>query len=158
MNSINSSSYNKYYGRKRICKLSLITDKVGIPYNLTLNNGKCNDAIILEQQLLQPMLIDIPTNGSYFLADKGYDTIRIREKLTNLGYWPLIAKNRRNNNKSYDSMTKHEKKIYKKRIRIENIFLNLKYYRRILTRYDKYETVFLGFVYLALIILIKCKY
>lgn len=27
-----------------------------------------------------------------------------------------------------------------------------------ITRYDKYENVFLGFVYLALIILIKCKY
>ena len=42
INSINGGEnvkHNKFFGRKKCCKLSLITDKYGIPFNISIYNG-----------------------------------------------------------------------------------------------------------------------
>ncbi|MFN5174729.1 MAG: transposase, partial [Holosporaceae bacterium] len=43
--------------------------------------------------------------------------------------------------------------LYKERNHIERLFGKLKQFRRIATRYDKTDSAFLGFIYLASILL-----
>ena len=46
----------------------------------------------------------------------------------------------------------YDKELYKRRNEVERLFRRLKGYRRIATRYDKLDALFLGFVMFALIV------
>ena len=46
----------------------------------------------------------------------------------------------------------YDKELYKQRNQVERLFRRLKRFRRIFTRYDKLDVVFLAFVYFALIV------
>ena len=60
----------------------------------------------------------------YFLADAGYDSNRLKDLLTNSGYRHLIVQNKRNtkNAELIKAFTKPERKIYRKRMVVENTF------------------------------------
>ena len=151
-----SVKYNKFFGRKKCCKLSLITDKYGVPFNISIYNGNINDSAILLDQLNSKNIIDIEENNgkkNYFFADSGYDSSKIRSKLKELNLIPIIPTNKRNTKdiNKIIKLTKEEQKKYKKRIKIEHVFGQLKTERKILTRYDKNNNVFLNFIYLHLI-------
>lgn len=72
------------------------------------------------------------------LADLGYDSSKIRNKLIEKGFTPIIPFNKRNT-KNKD-LIKHicgkHNIIYKRRILIEQTFMKLKRNRRIKVRYD----------------------
>ena len=148
-----SVKHNKFFGRKKCCKLSLITDKYGIPFNISLYNGNIHDSTILLDQLNSKNIIDIKENNkneNYFFADGGYDSIQIREKLKKLKLIPIIPTNKRNTKdiNKIVKLTKTEQKKYKKRIKIEHVFGKLKTDRKISTRYDRKNEVFINFIYL----------
>ena len=46
----------------------------------------------------------------------------------------------------------YDKELYKRRNEVERLFRRLKSYRRIPTRYDKLDALFLGFILFALIV------
>jgi transposase len=48
---------------------------------------------------------------------------------------------------------KYSKKLYKKRNEVERLFRNLKGFRRVFTRYDKLDIMFLAFVTFALVVM-----
>ncbi len=151
-----SVKYNKFFGRKKCCKVSFITDKYGVPFNISIYNGNINDSAILLDQLNSKNIIDIGENNgkkNYFFADSGYDSSKIRSKLKELNLIPIIPTNKRNTKdiNKIIKLTKEEQKKYKKRIKIEHVFGQLKTERKILTRYDKNNNVFLNFIYLHLI-------
>jgi hypothetical protein len=83
-----SVKYNKFFGRKKCCKVSLITDKYGVPFNISIYNGNINDSAILLDQLNLKNIIDIGKNNgkkNYFFADSGYDSSKIKFN-TNYSY------------------------------------------------------------------------
>jgi len=83
----------------KCCKLSLITDINGIPFNIGIYGGNIHDSTIFIDQLKSKNIVDIDTNNyfkEYFLADSGYDTNEIKLELENLGRIPLIPQNNRN--------------------------------------------------------------
>ena len=45
----------------------------------------------------------------------------------------------------------YDRQIYKRRNEVERLFRRLKGYRRIFTRYEKLDALFLGFILFALI-------
>ena len=45
----------------------------------------------------------------------------------------------------------YDKEVYKQRNEVERLFRRLKGYRRVFTRYDKLDHMFLGFITLAVI-------
>ena len=152
--------HNKFFGRKKCCKLSLITDKYGIPFNISIYNGNIHDSTILLDQLNSKNIMDIEENNennenneNYFFADSGYDSTKIRSKLKELNLIPIIPSNKRNTKdiNKIIKLPKDEEKKYKKRIKIEHVFGKLKTDRKILTRYDKKNKVFLNFIYLHFI-------
>ena len=143
-------------------KISLITDINGIPIHAQLFDGNMHDSKILmchmnDKNLLINKKI-LQKYKKYFLADKGYDSSKVKNMLTNKKYVPIIPVNKRNTKdiNKLKVMNKEHKKIFKKRIIIENTFGILKgAYKRLDSRYDKYVTNYESFMFLAFIFLIQ---
>ena len=100
------------------------------------------------------MNIDTYMNYSkYFIADKGYCSSKIRNLLIAKNILPIIPFNRRNtkDKNKINKLTKNEKNRYKKRIKIEHIFSNLKSNHKLENRYEKYIDNYKGLLYLFFI-------
>jgi putative transposase len=80
--------------------------------------------------------------------DRAYDSNAIRAKLTAKGIEPVIPPkaNRRD-------VMRYDKEQYKQRNKVERLFNKIKQFRRVATRYEKLTATFLGFVILALIVI-----
>lgn len=148
--------------KKKMIKLSLITFENGIPYNVKLTTGKDNDAKILNEQLDTQNLIEIRDikTDVYFLADKGYDSSILRCKLKKVKMIPIIPSNKRNTKdlNKIKKLTFEDKKVYKKRIIVENIFCKLKnQYKRLDKLYESTLRSYKNLLYIALIGIIKTK-
>lgn len=70
-----------------------------------------------------------------------------------MGYDSLIPQNKRNikDPEKIIKMNYNQKKLYKKRLRVENTFNKLKMSRRLMVRYDGKIDAFNGFIYMCLI-------
>jgi len=147
---------NKYFKNKNVIKISVITDQNGIPISIYVCSGNDHDSKIVQMQLNKPFLIDnyLETiNKSYFLADKGYDSNILRDTLIDLKYTPIISYNNRNtkNQQLIKKLTIEENNIYKKRIKVENLFGKLKmHYNRITVVNEKKIVNYTGFLHLAM--------
>jgi hypothetical protein len=144
---------------KNCLKLSLIVETYGIPISVVLETGNVHDAKIFNKNITsfmyEPDTLKCSINEKsqqYFLADAGYDSKFIRESLINNGYKVLIPKNKRNtkhiqvgSNNDYN-----EKKIYKKRIIVENMFSTIKQHRRLNNIYEKHVESYNMYLYLVL--------
>ena len=81
------------------------------------------------------------------LMDRAYEGDETRALAAELGYMPVVPpKNNRKNPWDYD------KQLYKQRNQVERLFRRIKRFRRIFTRYDKLDVIFLTFVYFALVV------
>lgn len=79
--------------------------------------------------------------------DKAYEGDKIRELAVEKGFLPLVhPRSNRKNPWQYD------KEKYKSRNEIERLFRRLKQYRRVFSRFDKLDFMFLGFIQFVLII------
>ena len=79
--------------------------------------------------------------------DRTYEGDETRALAIELGCTPVVPpKSNRKNPWDYD------KQLYKQRNQVERLFRRLKRFRRIFTRYDKLDIIFLAFVYFALIV------
>ena len=147
---------NKYMKNKNCIKLSVVVDTNGIPLDIKIVKGNCNDSPILVEQLSE-MSFDTKTNKyknsnrhkQYFLADAGYDSNKNIKFLKEKGYIPIIPKNKRGSSVEPLSMSESHKKIYKKRTIIENKFANYKQYRRVSKVYERNMDNYLSFAYMA---------
>jgi len=154
MNGKSKVGRNALYKNKKLTKLSSITDVNGIPLSLIMDSGNKHDSILVDKNLEN--LLITTNKPKYMLADSAYDTNKIRNKLNNLNYIPIIPQNIRNikNKNKITNFNSIYSRNYKKRIRIENYFCKLKKFRRILMRYDRYDYSFLNFVFLATCIIL----
>ena len=87
-------------------------------------------------------------DAEYLLADKAYDTNEIINQSTKNGTNPVIPpKSNRKEQRDFD------KDLYKHRHLIENVFLKLKQWRGIATRYAKNSKSFLAAIHIRCIVL-----
>ncbi len=83
----------------------------------------------------------------YLLMDRAYEGDETRALAVELGYIPVVPpKSNRKDPWDYD------KELYKQRNLVERLFRRIKRFRRIFTRYDKLDIIFLAFVFFALIV------
>jgi len=148
------------YKKKKCTKISFISDSKGIPINANISNGsKCDSKILVSH--FNKMLIDKNINNKnkvYMLADSIYYVEEIKNLLFNNGYVYIIPPNRKNTKyKKIVKLTKKEKKIYAKRIKIEHTNSLLKSYRRLNCRYDRNLDTFYGSLWISLIGIITHK-
>jgi len=110
----------------------------------SLSGGQAHDA---PQGWLLVDSIERESEQAYMLMDRAYEGSRMRAKVIEKGYIPVVPpKKRRKEPWEYD------KERYKQRNEIERCFLRLKRFRKVFTRYDKLDVIFSGFIYFALII------
>ena len=115
----------------------MTTDALGHPVRLVLTAGQVNDAT-------QADLLLEGVQTEHVIADKGYDTERVLEKIGELEAIAVIPpRSNRKVQRDYD------RELYKERNLIERTFNKLKRFRRIATRYDRKAIYFKSFLYLA---------
>jgi transposase len=121
-----------------------VADALGNPLRLRLSAG--NEADISHAP---PLLCTLPLKGSVINADKGYDSQSFVDWLTSMGALPNIPGRETNKVKRECDWW-----LYKERRLIECFWNKIKQFRRVATRYDKYASTFLGFVYLASVLVL----
>jgi transposase len=109
-----------------------------------LSPGNAHDApegrALLED--LGPMPEGLP-----MLMDKAYEGNETRQLVLDLGMIPVVPpKSNRHDPWEYD------RELYKKRNEVERLFRRLKGFRRIFSRFEKLDVVFLAFINFVLII------
>jgi transposase len=111
----------------------VLCDALGNPLRIRLTTGNASD---YPQAL--PLLEGLTIHT--VIADRGYDGDAVLRAIPN----PVIPpKKNRKVQRPYDEH------LYKERHLIERIFLHLKNFRRVATRYDKLASSFLSFVLIA---------
>jgi len=79
--------------------------------------------------------------------DRAYEGDETRQLAIDLGYTPVVPpKENRLNPWEYD------RALYKRRNEIERLFRRLKGFRRIFSRFEKLDVMFVGFIHFALIV------
>jgi len=115
----------------------MLADALGRPLRFILTPGQVNE-ITQAEALLEG------ANGQAVLADKGYDSAALRNRITGNGMKaviPTICTRR--------LQISYDKEAYKLRNRIERCFCRLKTFRRIATRYDRKASHFLASLHLV---------
>jgi len=85
--------------------------------------------------------------GLSLLMDRAYEGNQTRQLVLDLGWIPVVPpKSTRLHPWDYD------RALYKKRNEIERLFRRLKGFRRIFSRFEKLDALFLGFLSFALIV------
>ncbi len=105
---------------------------------MMLTPGNAHDCKVAEA-----CLTALPPTA-HLVADKGYDSQKLREWLEDRGTEPVIPP--RSNRKVQYA---YDKTIYRERNVIERMFCRLKDWRRIATRFDRNITNFMAAIALA---------
>ena len=120
-------------------KLHLIISADGHVISGCLSGGNKADISMVYQ------IVD-GIHGSYFLADKGYDSNNFRRVLKEQDNLAVIPGRRNRKVK-----IKYNKELYKMRGGIERLFGKIKENRRLSMRYDKSDFTFMSFIALAIL-------
>ena len=91
---------------------------------------------------LGPLPVEVPLT-----MDRAYEGDETRQLVLQMNMIPVVPpKANRRDPWEYD------RELYKKRNRVERLFRRLKGFRRIFSRFEKLDVVFLAFIYFAFII------
>ena len=84
--------------------------------------------------------------GVPLLMDRAYEGDKNREQAVEMGMNPIVPPK-----KSRLHPWQYDQEMYKKRNEVERLFRRLKGYRRVFSRFDKLDVIFMGFIAFALI-------
>ena len=120
-------------------KIHMCTDAFGLPIDFELTGGEVHDVKVA------PEFIDRLPTGGYVIADKGYDSEELRQRIIEKESIPVIPR------KSNSTIGNNDMDwcLYKYRHLVENLFARLKHFRAIATRYDKLKRNYEGMLALA---------
>ena len=118
-------------------KIHVSVDGLGNPLRFTLTAGHKHDITQAEKLICGYA-------GEYVIADKGYDSHRFIEHISDSGMVAVIPP--RSNRKQPRSYDDH---LYRERHLVECFIGKIKHYRRIFSRFDKLDSRYLGFLQLA---------
>ena len=119
-------------------KVHALVDANGLPIWLKLTEGQAHDGRSAEDML------DTIRAGDILLADRAYDSDKLRQALAERGAWANVKPmpNRRN-------IPAFSGFLYRYRNLVERFFNKLKHFRGVATRYDKNPENYLAGVKLA---------
>lgn len=95
------------------------------------------------------LLLDLgPASGTTFLVmDRAYEGEPVRQLAIELGYTPVVPPK-----KNRLDPWEYDQEMYKRRNEVERLFRRLKGFRRVFSRFDKLDIMFLAFISFALIV------
>ncbi len=91
---------------------------------------------------LGPLPVEVP-----LVMDRAYEGDETRQLALELNMIPVVPP-KANRRDPWD----YDRELYKKRNQVERLFRRLKGFRRIFSRFEKLDIVFLAFIYFAFII------
>ncbi len=97
------------------------------------------------RRLLQTMAA--PVSQVYLLMDRAYEGIETRQLALKLGFTPVVPPK-----KNRLSPWEYDQAMYRRRNEIERLVRRLKGFRRIFSRFDKLDVMFMAFIHFALIV------
>ena len=83
----------------------------------------------------------------HLLMDRAYEGDETRQLALDLGFVPVVPP-KQNRLTPWE----HDRAMYKRRNEIERLFRRLKGFRRIFSRFEKLDVMFVGFIHFALIV------
>ena len=92
------------------------------------------------------MLKAMGRQADFVIMDRAYEGEETRQLVLDLGMAPVVPPKM-----NRISPWEYDREMYKKRNEVERLFRRLKGYRRIFSRFDKLDVVFMFFIYFALI-------
>ena len=119
-------------------KLHALVDAKGLPIKLKLTAGQAHDGRSAED-----MLGDL-ADAQILLADRAYDSDRIRLQLEKRGVWVNIKPT-----PTRKCVPAFSRLLYRHRNVVERFFNKIKHFRAVATRYEKHDANFLALVKLA---------
>ena len=146
---------NPFLKNKKCLKVTSLVDCEGTPLNIIVTDGNKHDSKILKENftkiLVNNRIKEKLSKNSILLADKGYDSKIIRNKLKNANIKSIIGYNKRNtkDKTKLRSLTKRQNKIYKNRIKVEHYFGIIKRYPKINNVYEKSLESYLNIILFA---------
>ena len=84
--------------------------------------------------------------------DRAYEGDETRQLALDFGFEPVVPP-KKNRLEPWE----YDREIYKRRNEVERLFRRLKGFRRIFTRYDKLDALFLGFIVFVLSVADACR-
>jgi transposase len=121
-------------------KIHALVDANGLPIVIKLTEGQAHDGRSAADML------DGVSAGQVLLADRAYDSNKLREAMTARGAWANIKPvARRIDPPAFSPF------LYRYRNLVERFFNKLKHFRAIATRYEKHAANYLALVKLAAI-------
>ena len=129
------------------------SDRVAVVF--ALSAGQDHDAPsgrkLLENSNLYTVLgINKSSDDNFeisLIMDKAYEDDATRKLVKDMGVIPVVPP-KSNRKEPWD----YDRDLYKKRNEVERLFRRIKGFRRIFTRYEKLDTMFIAFITFALII------
>jgi transposase len=109
---------------------------------------------LLVTAMMTPKVENLSPNIDSFLGkcavimDKAYESDETRKLICKLGFIPVVQPKQ-----NRVVPWKYSKKMYKKRNEVERLFRRLKGFRRVATRYDKLNIMFMSFVVFAFVVI-----
>lgn len=85
-------------------------------------------------------------DNHYLLMDRAYEDDATRNLAAEQGFVPIVPP-KKNRKHPWD----YDKELYKRRNEVERFFLRIKRFRRVFTRYDKLDKLYLGNFMMAMI-------
>jgi len=143
-NGKNFIARNKFYKNKNCNKVSIITDVNGTPLSVFVKTGNKHDLSFMNYHKYDLFVRNKNKSNIILLADKGYESKKIRTSINQFNYQMMIPK--KSNMKQFYQF---DKNLYKKRIIVEHAFQKIKAFRKIANIIN-----YLSFLYLATSILI----
>jgi len=124
-------------------KIHLAVDAYGLPIMFEVTGGHVH-----ESQIASTLIERLPESEAT-VADKGYDSITIREQIQARGSIAVIPR------KKNSTIGNHNLDVYLYKLRhlVENAFARLKHFRAVATRFDKLKRNFISTIALACIVI-----
>jgi len=128
-------------------KLEIVVERTGVPIGVVTAS-----ADTAEVNLAEPVLATIPEEVEVgwdvpVVADRGYDSDPLRDRLEEDGY-QLLAPHRRNRTQASRNDGRRMRR-YRRRYLVERTNAWLHSYRRVIVRYEWWSYLYHGFVHLA---------
>jgi transposase len=125
-------------------KIHMVAADARTAITFALSPGEAGDAPMGRALLQNLGSIDEPL---HLLMDKAYEGDETRQLALDLGFIPVVPpKSHRLEPWEYD------REMYKRRNEVERLFRRLKGFRRVFSRFDKLDIMFLSFIHFALIV------
>ena len=91
--------------------------------------------------------LEEPADTAALVMDRAYEGDETRQLALDLGFVPVVPPK-----SSRDDPWEYDKELYKRRNEVERLFRRLKGFRRIFSRFEKLDVVFIGFIVFVLIV------